>query len=222
MRYVSALLMVLLVVSLTPVYGQNIHFDETEEKIRAEILECEKNITSDDSMTEAVKTVKKRACTTDIRNKYAENPVTYAVQNEIKIKLQNLQKCQDWYSQYQYLDESKFKIQKNEQLADSCIVLYNDSLWKYDGKDREQILSDKLESIRVTIPVKAKSVDEFIKVAQADYDRVQKLEQKITQLEKELENKDLLIREQMNVILDLFSSMKNILFDGFKSVYSNI
>lgn len=201
-------------------YSQNISSDETEKIIREEILFCEKKIASDDSMTEAVKTVKKRSCTTDIRNKYAQNPVSFEVQNEIKIKLQNLQKCQDWYSQYQYLDESKFKVQKNEQLADSCIVLYNDELWDYDGQDREHILSEKLEEIRITIPLKAQSVDEFIKVAQPDYDRVKSLEKKIAQLEQEIENKDLLIREQMNVILDLFSSMKNILYDGIKSVYA--
>lgn len=206
--------------SVASVYSQNISSDETEKIIREEILFCEKKIASDDSMTEAVKTVKKRSCTTDIRNKYAQNPVSFEVQNEIKIKLQNLQKCQDWYSQYQYLDESKFKVQKNEQLADSCIVLYNDELWDYDGQDREHILSEKLEEIRITIPLKAQSVDEFIKVAQPDYDRVKSLEKKIAQLEQEIENKDLLIREQMNVILDLFSSMKNILYDGIKSVYA--
>lgn len=212
--------MILLVVSVAPAYSQNISSDETEKMIREEILSCEKKIASDDSMTKAVKTVKKRSYTTDIHNKYAQNPVSFEVQNEIKIKLQNLQKCQDWYLQYQYLDESKFKVQKNEQLADSCIVLYNDELWNYDGQDREQVLSEKLEEIRITIPVKAQSVDEFIKVAQPDYDRIKNLEKRIVQLEQEIENKDLLIREQMNVILDLFSSMKNILYDGIKSVYA--
>lgn len=98
--------------------------------------------------------------------------------------------------------------------------MYNDELWDYDGQDREQILSEKLEEIRVTIPVKVQNVDDFIKVAQPDYDRIKNLEKRIAQLEQEIENKDLLIREQMNVVLDLFSSMKNILYDGIKSVYA--
>lgn len=104
--------MILLVMSVAPAYSQNISSDETEKMIREEILSCEKKIASDDSMIKAVKTVKKRSCTTDIRNKYVQNPISFEVQNEIKIKLQNLQKCQDWYLQYQYLDESKFKVQK--------------------------------------------------------------------------------------------------------------
>lgn len=48
--------MILLVVSVAPAYSQNISSDETEKMIREEILSCEKKITSDDSMTKAVKT----------------------------------------------------------------------------------------------------------------------------------------------------------------------
>ncbi len=210
--------MFLLAVSIVPAFAQNIHIDETEQKIREEIISCEQKIASDDSLTEAVKTVKKRNCTTDIRNKYAQDPLSFEHQNELKIKIQDLQRCNDWYSQYQYLDESKFKIQKNEQLADSCIILYNDSLWKYDGADREEILYEKLAEIKSAVPVKSQSSDEFIKVAQKDFDRIQYLEMKIIELEKEIEKKDMLILEQMNVILDLVNNMKNIVYDSLKSI----
>jgi hypothetical protein len=135
--------MFLFAVSTIPAYAQNVHFDEDEEKIRAEINDCEDKIMSDDSLTEASKTVQKRECSSEIRKKYAETALTHEHQNEMKIKLQNLQKCEDWYSQYQFLDEVNFKIQKNAQMVQSCIALYDDTLWKYSGDDREIILSDR-------------------------------------------------------------------------------
>ncbi len=103
-------------------------------------------------MTDASKTVQKRECSSEIRKKYAETALTFERQDEMKIKLQNLQKCEDWYSQYKFLDEANFKIQKNAQMVQSCIALYNDPLWTHTGEDRMEILSEKLESILVETP----------------------------------------------------------------------
>ena len=144
MRKLSILMIFLFTISIIPVYAQNIHIDEGEEKIRAEINECEDKISEDDSLTDASKTVQKRECSSEIRKKYAETALTFEQQDEMKIRLQNLQKCEDWHSQYTFLDEAKFKIQKNAQMVQSCITLYNDPLWTYAGEDRAQILSDKL------------------------------------------------------------------------------
>ena len=41
MRKLSILMMFLFSVSILPVYAQNVHLDEGEEKIRAEINECQ-------------------------------------------------------------------------------------------------------------------------------------------------------------------------------------
>ena len=212
-------MMFLFAVSIIPVYAQNIHLDEGEEKIRAEINECEDKISEDDSLTDASKTVQKRECSSEIRKKYAETALTFKHQDEIKIKLQNLQKCDDWHSQYKFLDEDNFKIQKNAQMVQSCIELYNDPLWTYVGEDRAEMLSEKLETILVETPAKTNTSDEFLKNSQYEVDRIYSLEKRITALEDELDNKNMIIREQMNVIVNLANSLKNAIFDGMQFVY---
>jgi hypothetical protein len=219
MRKLSILMIFLFTVSIIPVYAQNIHLDEGEEKIRAEISECEDKISEDESLTEASKTVQKKRCSSEIRNKYAETALTFEHQDEMKIRLQNLQKCEDWHSQYKYLDEANFKIQKNAQMVQSCITLYNDPLWKYAGADRGEILSDRLETILVDVPVKDNPTDNFLKNSLYDVDRIYSLEKKITALQDELDNKNLIIQEQMNVILNLANSLKNTIFNGIQFVY---
>jgi len=212
----SILMMVLFAVSIMPVYAQNIHIDEEEEKIRAEINECEDKISLDESLTDASKTVQKRECSSEIRKKYAETALTFEHQDELKIKLQNLQKCEDWHSQYKFLDEINFKIQKNAQMVQGCILLYNDPIWTYAGDDRQQILSEKLETILVDVPVKNNPTDDFLKNSQYEVDRIYSLEKRISDLEGELDNKDLIIREQMNVIVNLANSLRNAIFDGLQ------
>ena len=212
-------MMFLFSVSILPVYAQNISLDETDEKIRLEIIECEDKISENDSLTDASKTVQKRECSSEIRKKYAETALTFELQYEMKIRLQNLQKCEDWYSEFQFLDEANFKIQKNAQMVQSCISLYNDPLWKYTGDDRAQILSDKLETIFVEVPIKTNLSDQFLKDSQFEVDRIYSLEKKIVDLENELDNKNMIIREQMNVIVNLANSLKNAIFDGMSSVY---
>jgi hypothetical protein len=219
MRKLSILFMLLFAVSTIPVYAQNVHIDEDEDRIRTEIKECEDKTIADDSLTDASKTVQKRECTSEIRKKYAETALTFELQDKMKIRLQNLQKCEDWHSQYKYLDEVNFKIQKNAQIAQSCIVLYTDSLWTYSGEDRAEILSDKLETILVETPIKTNVSDESLKIAQYRLDRIHSLEKKITDMEIQLHGKDLIIREQMNVISNLANSLRNAIFDGIQSVY---
>jgi hypothetical protein len=219
MRKLSILVMFLFSVSILPVYAQNIHLDENEVEIRAEIKECEDKISADESLTEASKTVQKRECSSEIRNKYAETALTFEHQDEMKVRLQNLQKCEDWHSQYKFLDEANYKIQKNSQMVQSCITLYDYPLWTYAGDDRDEILSDRLETILVDVPVKNNPTDDFLKNSQYEVDRIYSLEKKIATLEDELDNKNLIILEQMNVIVNLANSLRNAIFDGIQFVY---
>lgn len=207
-------MMFLFTVSIVPAFAQN-DLDEEEEAIRAKIIECEDKISKDDSLTVATKTVQKRNCSSEIRKLYAETALTHEEQDKMKIKLQNLQKCEDWHSQYTYLNEDNFKVQKNAQMAQSCITLYNDPLWTYDGDDRKQILLDRLDSILVDVPIKNNTV-ELTNNSQYDVDRIYSLEKRIAALEDELENKDMIIREQMNVIVNLANSLKNAIFNGLQ------
>ena len=210
--------MLLFAVSTIPVYAQNVQFDENEEKIRAEISECKDKIAADDSLTDASKTVQQKQCSSEIRKKYAEIALTFEQQNDMKIRLQNLQKCEDWHSQYKFLDETNFRIQKNAQMVQSCITLYNDPLWTYSGDERKEKLSDRLDAILAETPVKTNVSNESLKNTQYEVDRIHSLEKKIAELEERLHNKDLIIREQMNVISNLANSLKNAIFNGIQSV----
>lgn len=209
-------MMFLLTVSIMPAFAQNVHIDEGEEKIRAEITECEDKILEDDSLTDASKTVQKRECSSEIRKKYAETALTFEHQDQMKIKLQNLQKCENWYSQYKFLDEVNFKIQKNAQMVQSCITLYNDPLWIHTGEDKIEILSEKLESILVETSVKTNTSNEFLENSQYEVDRIYSLKKRIAALEGELDNKNMVIREQMNVIVNLANSFKNMISNGIQ------
>ncbi|QLH04080.1 hypothetical protein C5F49_01165 [Nitrosopumilus oxyclinae] len=212
-------MMFLFTISIIPAFAQNTHLDEEDEKIRAEILECEDRVFNDTSLTVASKTVQKRNCSSEIRKIYAEIALTHEDQDEMKIKYQNLQKCEDWKFQYEFLDEANFKIQKNAQMVQSCITLYNDPLWTYDGDDRKKILSDRLAAILVDNPIKNNFSDTLIDNLQYDVDRISSLEKRIAVLEGKLDDKDLIIREQMNVIVNLANSLKNVIFDGMQFVY---
>ncbi len=90
MRKLAILMMFLFTVSIIPAFAQNTHLDENDEKIRAEIIECEDKISKDDSLTVASKTVQKRNCSSEIRKIYAITVLTHEDQDEMKIKLQNL------------------------------------------------------------------------------------------------------------------------------------
>jgi len=220
MNHLSIVFMLFLAVSTIPAYAQNIHIDEKEEQILIEILECEEKIGSNEELTAAEKTVNQRKCSTEIRGKYVDVALSAKEQNDIKIKLQDLQRCDDWHSSYKFLDEATFRMQKNSQMATSCIVLYNDDLWKYNSEDRQQVLSDRLDQIKSETPIKNNVSDEFFKGAQVELERIYTLEKRIAELEDKLDNKDLIIREQMNVIVNLANTLKNTLFDGIKSLYS--
>lgn len=222
MRRLPLLFLVFFAISITPVYAQNSYSDELEDKIWQEILECEKKFAENEEMTEAEKTVNKRNCSSEVRSQYADEPLTSKAQNEFKIKQQNLQRCNDWHSSYKFLDEATFRLQKNAQMVTSCIALYNDPIWTYDGEDRNQILVEKLDQIMSVTPVKTNLSDSILNDAQRDYDRISNLEKRIVELETELENKNMIIKEQMSVIMNLVKTLKNIIFDGMQSVYSLI
>lgn len=220
MQRLPILIMFLLVISTAPVYAQNTNMDEKELQIRAEILECEEKIAADEQLSAAEKTVNQRKCSAEIRTKYADTPMTAKTQNDVKIKLQDLQRCDDWHSSYKFLDEATFRLQKNAQIVTSCIALYNDQLWKYDGEDRQEILAEKLAQIKSATPVKTNLSDEFLKDPQIDFDRIQNLEKKIAELENEIKNKNMIIQEQVSVIVNLANTLKNAVFDGITSLYS--
>jgi len=78
----------------------------------------------------------------------------------------------------------------------------------------KKTLSDRLDVFLVDVPIKNNFSDALINNLQYGIDRIYSLEKRIAVLEGELDNKDLIIREQMNVIVNLPNSLKNVIFDG--------
>lgn len=208
---------------IIPTYAQNVSDDEVDIIIRELIQECQEKVMADKSVTEAAKTVAKRNCETEITNEYKNVEIDYKKQSEKRIQLQNIQNCEDWYPQYQFLTEQQFRLQKHGESVSDCIMLYNDSVWQYIGNDRLEKLYNRLGEIKselpqahetryLTLDVDISNSEPKIIDAQKGVDKAADLEKKIRSLEEELLKKDEIIREQLKVIMDLANRIKNVMF----------
>jgi len=213
---------------IIPTYAQNVSDDEVDIKIRELIQECQEKVMEDKSATEAAKTIAKRNCETEITNEYKNIEIDYKNQSEKRIQLQNMQNCEDWYPQYQFLTEYQFRIQKNGEAVNDCIVLYNDPVWNYIGENRLEKLQNKLDEIKTELPQATETRHITLDVdilnsepktidSQKNFDKISQLEEKIRLLEDELSKKDEIIKEQLKVIMDLANRIKNVMFDAIGS-----
>src|SRR3989304_4742833 len=172
---------------IIPTYAQNVSHDEVDIIIRELIQECQEKVMADKSVTEAAKTIAKRNCETEITNEYKNVEIDYKKQSEKRIQLQNMQNCEDWHPQYQFLTEQQFRLQKSE-------------------------LPQAHETRYLTLDVDISDSEPKIIDAQKGADKVADLEEKIRSLEEELSKKDEIIREQLKVIMDLANRIKNVMF----------
>jgi len=227
MNVVLPLLLFAVMGLIIPAYAQNISQDENDIKIRELIQECHKKIIADKSTTESEKTVAKRNCETEIINKYNGIEIDYQKFDELRMKLQKIQNCEDWYPQYRYLTEAQFRLQKNVEAVNDCILLYKDSLWNYTGENRLEKLVDRLDEIKselpkdpetrhVTLDVNIPHLESSIINSQQDVDEIN-LKEKVRLLEEELVKKDEIIKEQLKVIMELVNRIKNVMFDSWHS-----
>jgi len=141
-----------------------------------------------------------------------------------------MQNCEDWYPQYRYLTEEQFRLQKHEANVLDCITLYNDSVWKYDGEDRLEKLSDRLLEIKAELPEEpdTRFVELNINIPKLQSNILETpqdtettdLEERIRILEEELIKKDEIINEQIKVIMELANRIKNVMFGPFSSFFA--
>ena len=149
MREIIALLGVIVLIGFTTqAYAQNISNDPQDILIKNLIAECKDKIQNDDSLSEAEKTVQKRNCVTEITNQNTNVNYNHKLAAEYKAKVQDMQKCQDWYPHYKLLSEEQFRIQKNQDILANCLIMYNHEVWEYHGEDRMDILVQTLEEIK--------------------------------------------------------------------------
>jgi len=232
MKVVYTLFLFAVVGSFSTAYAQNISNDEVDVMIRELIQECHDRVMADEYSTEAEKTVAKRNCETDITNQYKNVEIDYKQSAEKKAIENNLQKCEDWYPQYRYLTQDQFRLQKSEAIVNDCITLYDDTIWKYVGEDRLEILSARLLEIKAESPeepetrlvalnVNIPDLQSNILETQQGADETD-LEEKIRILEEELIKKDEIINEQIKVIMELANRIKNVMFGTFGSFFTQL
>ena len=230
MKVVYVIFMISVMGLFSSASAQNVSNDEVDVMIRELIQECQDRVIADEIATEAEKTVAKRNCETDITNQYKNVEIDYQESAEKRAHLQIIQSCEDWHPQYRYLTEAQFRLQKHEATVLDCISLYNDPMWKYEGKDRLEILRDRLLEIKAQAPVEPETryveLDVNIPELQANILEtpqttiVTDLEEKIRILEEEITKKDEIINEQIKVIMELANRIKNVMFGPFSSFFT--
>ncbi len=230
MKLVYALVFFSLVGMIIPAHAQDPRMDEREEQFREDVRICKADVDSKE-LTEAEKTVAKRNCERELSIRYDNINNDFIEQADIRAKLQNIQRCEDWHPQYRYLTEDQFKIQKTESVVRDCFLLYKDSIWSFVGEDRQYKLLERLGEIKSELPDIPESTPVAIDIELPQYetsiintpettDRVADLEEKVKMLEEELKKKDQIIQEQLKVIMDLFNRIKNIIFEPIGFVWS--
>ena len=208
-----------LISMVIPASAQNV--SDEDEKIREEILACFAKVDSNDELTVAEKTVAKRNCETEISNKYYHLNNNHRDLAEIRDRVQVMQKCEDWYPSYQILEVEQWKIQKHTEHVTDCLLIYNDEVWNYDGKDRLVVLADRLLQIKeeqnirpsvtsINLPSNSSPVENF---SQAD--KIAQLESQVAKLKEEVSKKEAVIMEQMKVISDLANMVRNVILKTF-------
>ena len=234
MKLVYALVLFSLMGLVIPAYAQDpTRTDDVQDRIVEETLACKKMIDSQDELTEAEKTVAYRNCEREavIRNTQVNSdPVSNA---ELRSKLQNIERCEEWHSQYRFLTDEQFAIQKHVEVVRECIMLYHDEIWDYKGDDRPYILIDRLQELKDALPdipepepvqlnVELPKYQPSIINVTPNQDKVAELEEKVRLLEEEVEKKDAVIKEQLNVIMDLFNKIRNVIFEPIGFVWSSV
>lgn len=120
---------------ITPAFSQNVPGTAAYQEAVNTAKECKKAVDQDSTKTEAEKTVAKRKCSIESTKKIVGDIEAKTTRLD-ELRSKNLIQCETWYDHYQLTDEKNFKILKPRQLADDCIVLYNDDIWNYTEKDR--------------------------------------------------------------------------------------
>jgi len=210
-----------LISMVIPASAQNI--SDEDAKIREEILACFVEVDANDDLTVAEKTVAKRNCETVINNNYSKMNNNHHDLAEERDRIQVMKKCEDWYPSYKLLNEDQWRIQKHTDHATDCLIIYNDSVWKYEGEDRLDVLSDRLLKLKEEQNLRPSPVATSIELPSSSSiigqdtrsDKMVVLEAKIAELQEELQKKDAVIMEQMRVITDLANMVRNVILNVF-------
>ena len=108
MKLVYALVLFSVIGLVIPAYAQDARYTELEQEMKDEVDACKVKIDAQYDLSEAEKTVAKRNCETAVVIRYGEIEDNLA-QAELRDHIQNLQRCEEWHPQFQYLTEEQFR-----------------------------------------------------------------------------------------------------------------
>lgn len=123
--------------------------------------------------------------------------------------------CQNSHQQYVLVGEEKYlKMYDYDFLSKACVMLYNDPVWQ--DADGDQKTSELIEKSEELISVsnnkeehkKVNEIKELNHLKKQNISLLQRLEQQkqmVDNLEKRVEEKNAIIKEQIKVILSLSS-----------------
>lgn len=149
MKAIFAIFTIIMLLGLSnQSFGQNVSNDPEDLIIKDLIAECKQSIQDDDSLSDAEKTVYKRNCVTEITNQNRDVNNNHKLAAEYKVKVQDMQKCEDWYPHYKILTLEQFRIQKNQQVLANCLMMYEHKIWNYEGEDRIDVLVKTLDETK--------------------------------------------------------------------------
>ena len=144
--FIVAIVGVLGLIIPTQIEAQTSPSQKKYEDVINATNECKKLVDSNQDLTEAEKIVAKRKCAST-GAKEIVGEVNSKITRLQELKTKNMIQCENWYSQYKIATYENFKVLKPAQLADDCIILYNDPIWEYSGKDRFNKLMDKADEL---------------------------------------------------------------------------
>ncbi len=210
-----------LISMVIPASAQIQSMSDKELKIQEEVQACYSQVDAKE-LTVAEKTVAKRDCETTINNKYNEENNDHHDLAVKKYRYEVMQKCENWYPPYRLLDEQLWRLQKNTEQASNCIMVYKDSVWKYSGEDRQEVLIERLlelkEQSTILKPVSSSielPLESDIVAQDTRFNKMAELEAKVVVLQEELRKKNEVISEQIKVIMGLANMLRNVVLESF-------
>jgi len=186
------------------------------------VEECEERIRADASLSYAETIVALKECD-DVEREYSPE------QADVQDTDRNIIRyCDNNYELYQTLGETEFLKMSTHPFARTCSIIYPDSIWNYDGEDRVEVLINWLNAkIEEELVEDAELRAEIVQEAKVradtsvqDEDRITDMQERIKFLEDQIGKKDALLMEQLKVISDLASMIKQTIFEPIMNYFA--
>jgi len=141
--------------------------------------------------------------------------------DEIAAAMEVVENCEGYFQHYKRLTESQYLASNTNNEARQCLQLFKDNIWEYEGSDRIEVLGYRLiELEKKALQDNEKELEksvEHTKITASS--RILELEDRIESLERMIEQKDMILMEQVKVILSLTEQLRVLFTSIFEPFY---